>query len=379
MKANMTLEELAKEIMRREETKADYIAPTEKIGVHVAADPAVPEVVQEHETESAAVAEPKRDMHLQVNGRPLPLNDHAHGQLASRLGIPKRYYDRLKDNHPYLLAANVDGLFKREPAKFMVRTLDDSVRAILSDRFRPYDNGLALEALLPVVMERPEMEIKSQALTEKRLYIQAVDKSLATSVMVKGKECPIFSGFTFSNSEVGCGAFVLAEYTWTQWCSNGATWDKELSRNHVGSKLNPGTEGEVADYFEDDTIWADAQAMQLKLRDTLKHLLSAERHQARMVAITEATERPITKPLSEVIEVTAKRMTLSQKEGEGILMHLAAGGDLTAWGLHSAITRHAQDVPADRAHELERVSTGIIEMTRSQWNDTYQMAAPKAA
>jgi len=66
--------------------------------------------------------------------------------------------------------------------------------------------------------------------------------------------------------------------------------------------------------------------------------------------------------------VTARRFSLSADEGAGVLAHLIRGGDLTQWGLCSAITRHSQDLADyDRATELERIGGRLVELPRSDW------------
>ena len=65
------------------------------------------------------------------------INSIAHGQIASKLGIPKAYYDRMQAEAPELLADNANHWFENSDAKRMVRTLHQDARALLSDRFRP--------------------------------------------------------------------------------------------------------------------------------------------------------------------------------------------------------------------------------------------------
>jgi hypothetical protein len=69
-----------------------------------------------------------------------PLTEWAHGQLADKLGIPRRYYERMRDSGKLeLLAENVNAwLGERE--RRLIRILDGRIRAILSDRYRVMDN-----------------------------------------------------------------------------------------------------------------------------------------------------------------------------------------------------------------------------------------------
>lgn len=353
MKKGMNLEELAREIMRQREVRKDYLAPSEKIGVR------------------EFIGHKSRDIMLQVMGEPMLLTDHAHSQVANRLGIPKKYYDRLRQDHAPILAANVHGLMQREPKRFMVRTLDGQVRAVMSDRFRPLDNDLMLEAALPVLQQRPNLEITSMQLSERRLYLQVVDHQ------VEGEVKPgdvVRAGFTLSNSEVGAGAVSVEEMIWRLVCSNGLITANAMRRHHVGRKLGSSDEVE-ADFYQEETQEADARAFLLKLRDTIGHLLKREVFDERLNILRQSAGRKISAHLTDVVEVTSKKLSLSQEEGNGILQHLAQGGDFTQWGLTNAITRYAQDVETDRAYELEKAAAGIVEMTSEDWGRTYQMKA----
>ena len=72
--------------------------------------------------------------------------------------------------------------------------------------------------------------------------------------------------------------------------------------------------------------------------------------------------------LDQVVDITAKRFGLTEEEGAGILAHLIRGGDLSRWGLCSAVTRFTQDLGSyDRATDLERVGGKLIELPNAEW------------
>jgi len=89
----------------------------------------------------------------------------------------------------------------------------------------------------------------------------------------------------------------------------------------------------------------------------------------------EATEQKITGSLEKVVEVTAKKLSLSDTEQSGILRHLIEGRDLSAYGLMNAVTRVSQDVESyDRATELERLGPKVLELPQSQWKEIAEAA-----
>ena len=61
-------------------------------------------------------------------------------QLGAALGIPAKYYDKMKCEHPELLSFNVNAWFDKMQSKHMIRTLDGKARAFLSNRYRRIDN-----------------------------------------------------------------------------------------------------------------------------------------------------------------------------------------------------------------------------------------------
>ena len=148
MKSGKTLSELALELERQSETKKDYIASTEVLEMTDRG-----EITLEGDTRQE-----------------FAVTDHAHTQIAARLDIPAKYYSRMRDQAPELLAANVNEWFHQKPERRMVRTLDGSIRAFLSDRYRRLDNYDLASAVLPVLKEMGEgLKIVSTELTESKI------------------------------------------------------------------------------------------------------------------------------------------------------------------------------------------------------------------
>jgi hypothetical protein len=127
MKNGRTLSALAAELERQANSKKDYVADTRRLRMEP--------------------IDTGRVILQGVNGG-MMLKPTAHAQMAGTLGIPKPYYDRMLAEAPDLLSANVNRWLDRQPAKKLIRTLDNEVRAILSDSYRPLDNLDLAEAVL---------------------------------------------------------------------------------------------------------------------------------------------------------------------------------------------------------------------------------------
>ena len=145
MKQGRTLSELAAELERQHTFKRDFITDTRNLEL-------VPHLKSEESSE-AGISESLR-LKSDTNGTlEFSPTQTTHRQLGTFLGIPAKYYDRMRQDAPALLAHNVNHWFKTQPAERMVRTLDGKARAFLSNRYRRLDNFDLLHAVMPVLAE----------------------------------------------------------------------------------------------------------------------------------------------------------------------------------------------------------------------------------
>ena len=125
MKTGKTLVELAQEIQRQAGAKADYVAPVQALSV---------------------TANGRTTLDVEDHGQ-YDITTTTHRQISGHLGIPADYYDRLQVGtaelrdpyHPSrsLFESTVNALLQARPVgeRRMVRTLDGTARAFLSDRY----------------------------------------------------------------------------------------------------------------------------------------------------------------------------------------------------------------------------------------------------
>lgn len=352
MKQGKTLSALAAEIDRQSAAKRDFVAATRSLEMVVSDN--VPKLVV-----------PGVDA--------FAMNGHAHGQVAAHLDIPKRYYDRMVSGRPELLARNVNTWLQAEDTKTrrMVRTLDGGARAFLSDRYQPFDNDLVASAALETLQDvAPGMVIQSADLTPTKLYIKASFPSVQREVK---KGDIVESGVLISNSEVGAGAVDVAPFSTRLVCLNGMKHTAfGARRNHVGRVVS-GQDG--AEIFQSDTLRADVKAFLLRLRDVIRATVDPAQFASIVEQMAEAAGQKIEGDVVQVVEVTAKRLALSEGEKSGVLRHLIEGGDLSRWGLANAVTRAAADVEDyDRASELEALGGRVVEMPVASWREIAQAA-----
>lgn len=359
MKAGRTLQELAKEVTRQREAAKDYVASTQALAV----------TVKERVDEDGKGRE---EIHLSLGGNPptFPVNRLAHTQLADRLEIPRKYYDRLNEAAPALLSTNINHWFRAKPEQRMVRTLDGRVRAFLSDRYRPLDNVNLVEAVMPALMSFPDLRIESCEVTESRLYLKAVNPRVQGEVRVGDA---VQAGLVISNSEVGAGALSIHPMIYRLSCLNGAIMEDGALRKYHAGRSWGGDAGDGAhqinwDKLSDEARAAKDRATWLEVRDLAKAALDEAVFAGVLARAREAAGQPMVAGPTEVVAVAGNVYGWRDPEKLGVLTALIQGADLTRWGLANAVTAASQGVKDyDRATEMERQGGQILELSPASW------------
>ena len=323
------------------------------------------------------------------------MDEHFIRGISSFAGIPKRYVDQMFENdRSELLATNLndwlqnppngklrsadanklfrayDGDFKDALPRAIGRLEGDGAlprfRSLHSDKFRIFDYTHLLKHVYPVLKEIRdqvgELDIRSLALTEKRIYLKIffpqIEKEIAKGDIVR-------SGVVISNSEIGQGSIEVWPMILRLICLNGMTADEGGKRKkHLGRVT---AEGEIN--YADDTIAADNEALSLKLRDVVKTCADETQFAIRCASMTEAAEGETpSKPLKSV-ELVTDTFNLSEWESESVTEAYIAGQDYSKWGMLNAVTSVAnnEEVSYDRASHLEKVGGRILQLNRDQW------------
>lgn len=349
MKTGRTLVEMAQELERQKNAKRDFTAPTTHL-----------EVIPTN-----------KEVNLKVNGfGEFPINNVAHGQIAARVGIPQKYYDRMVTEAPELLARNVNHWFKAKDEGRMVRTLDGKARAFLSDRYRPLDNYDLGNMAFGTIGELGGLRIESAQLTDTRMYIKAVTERITAEI---SKGDVVQAGIVISNSEVGLGSVKVEPMVYRLVCTNGLIAnDHALRKYHVGR----GFEAEIAsELFTDATRNQTDKAFWMQVRDVIRNSFKQDVFDRIVNSMKISTTQEIVGDPIKVVEITQKRLGLMDSEKSSVLTHLIKGGDLSKWGLVNAVTRTAEDVESyDRATELERLGGVVLELPAKDWKEIAEAA-----
>ena len=349
MKFGRTLTELAVELDRQANAKRDYLLDTRNMKMDASDN-----------TEMISITNDKTGEVLMFG-----VNEIAHNQIGQNLGIPAKYYDKMRTENPELLAMNVNSWFEKDPKRRMVRTLDGVTRAFLSDRYRRIDNLEIASAVLPIIADMPDAKIESCEVTDQRMYIKVVNPRLTTEV-VPGDI--VQSGMLITNSEVGLGSMTIQPLVYRLVCKNGMVVNDAKTRKYHIGRGNEANEDFTL--YSDETLMADDRALLMKVQDTVRAVVDQARFDRVVSMMRQAKDaRIVTANIPAMVELAGTDFGYTKKEGEGILDYLIRGGDLSLYGFANATTRFAQDVGSyDRSTALESIGYSILGMTPGQWN-----------
>ncbi len=340
MKQGKTLQELGRELQRQRNNRQDFIADTRSLAMETTAYGST--------------------LNMMIDGKTYgyQVSDIAHQQIASRLNIPYRYYQKMQTETPELLDANVNTWLNKNSERRMIRVLDGKVRAFLSDRYRRLDNLELCAAVLPVIQEMKGANIESCEITPTCMYLKVVNKKLKAEVTVGDV---VQAGFVISNSEVGLGSMRVEPLIFRLACKNGLICkDATQKKYHVGRQVNV-SEDTAYELYSDETQAQDDKAFFMKVQDVVRSAVDETRFMLTVEKMRETKEVPLGKDPIKAVEVLADKFQLTENERGDVLRRLFMSGDNSRYGLINAVTSASKLAKTyDRATELEKIGGEIL-------------------
>ena len=334
-----SIENLYGELERQRKARKDLIADTRSLSVSTTNSSSIVSIVTSSDILNYKVS------------------DIAHRQIADRLGIPFKYYDRMRTEYPKLLDDNINGWLTHNPEKRMLRTLDGRLRAFLSSRYRRLDNLELVDHVLPVIAKMPECSIASCDITETHLYLKVINKMVKAQI-TEGDI--VQAGFVISNSEIGFGALKVEPLVYRLVCKNGM-----ISKDFAHKKYHTGRQVDITDnayeLYSDETLKADDKAYFMKVQDIVASAVDEAKFMLTVDKMRAAKSILIKDDPVDAVEVLGDKYLLNKSERKSVLQHFMMDGDFSRYGLVNAVTRTSQNVEDyNRATELERIGGMIL-------------------
>ena len=357
MKAGLTIEELAAEIMRQNGIKEDYFVNSPNIRMEAWDTDLFLRVMDDNMADRL---------------EPLEISENAHRQIGTRLSIPVKYYNRMLAEAPHLLTQNVNHWLTSNPEQRMLRVMNGKVRAFLSNRYLRIDNHEVSCAVLPIVGEIPNVNFVSNEITDNHLYIKLVNPNLQCELS-PGRT--VQAGLAVCNSETGLGTFSVSPLIYFPEFETGMIADTGTAkRTHSGPIYRAETNFLLR---PESFLMSEDNAFLEKIRKAVHDALDETLFAQLIERMRESIDARIdTSDVPGVVNHASSEFGITDTEQSGILHHLLDRNDLSLYGLANAVTRQSQDSESyERATDLEVIGYKMLTMPQSQWNRINQPAA----
>lgn len=370
-----TLHDLRDELHRQLETKVDFVADSRSL--------------------MASCGHGDGEIYVESMGPeagkwlpdPLPLTDDALAQIGARqpVPVPVKFIRRLAAEQPVIACQLITDLLHCTGKQHFIRTLDGSIRALLSNRYRVMDHLDAATAVLDTAREY-DAEILEATLTPRHMRIKLVRRDLwdridetrsegkgwypkglgsqtylsrvaARSVGdLPGGPESIHPCFTVENSETGHGGLSVRIGLLRAACFNLATVEDVARHVHLGATMDTGI-------YAGDTAEADGRAILLKVRDMIRAAFTEDvfRELIEKANLAAGVKIVHAKPaIEQIVQGTGITEDVRDEVFGHFLRDYSSAEGGNAWGLAQAIGRAAQDANADTANELETIAGRVI-------------------
>ena len=366
---NHTLESLLETVRDQSARKADYIAQTDSLQVRT--------VERETGNETQVILEADGGEPTKV----LTANGVAFDQMTTKAGLDVRTGRRLQQSYPDVLDHALNRIHQQESRSAMLRTFDDSLslnggtlRAVVSDKFKTFDNPDLLEAVLPTLIESDaEWQIVNAQITDRRLYARF--KSLAITGEGSAVGDLMAQGVVVGNSETGHGSVSVAQVVWTLACLNGM---QTANKNRTAHLTSSRSDGDTWAMLTDESKRLDNSALSSKLRDITAAYASREMFESVLEQFRVAAADVVTNGMAAAQPAVAALGTilkLSKAESSSVLDGLMrtiqqpgyAGQPLSRATMVNAVTAAAHGADADSVSDWQSLGGKVLDLPANQW------------
>ena len=293
-----------------------------------------------------------------------PMHKHALNQAAERAGIPETFINRMLQR-PYggaLIVENFNTIFGAEdPGRFLVRSVKDEVRGVLSDTYKRLDSRPILEAFAAAAKRFGAVPFEGVG-GDLRFALKMVMPEVQMVKGEKGHLEAVAFGMQLSNSDFGCGALSLQSFLLRTWCTNTATREDALRRVHLGKRLAEDIT------YSDKTYELDTQTMVSAVGDHVNNVLAPAKVEEMLKLVETALSTSVDpkKFFERDGELAKLKLTKGEIEkareafNNGGVEELPPGNNL--YRMSNALSWIAQQAEdAERRLELERAAGQLLD------------------
>ena len=312
-------------------------------------------------------------------------NSVAFDQMVTKAGIDVRTGRRLQSQYPDVLDHALNRLHQQEPRKAMLRCFEGNgsgvLRAVVSDKFKTFDNPDLLEAAIPVLMDsEAQWQVVSADITDKRLYARF--KSLAITGEGAAVGDAMAQGVSISNSETGHGSVSIAQIVWTLACLNGM---QTANKNRTAHLTSSRADGDTWALLTDESKRLDNRALSSKVADVTAAYSSREMFETVLEQFKKASGDIVEGGMAAAqpaVETLGGILKLSKAETSSVLDGLMQtiqqdgyrGNPLSRATLVNAVTAAAHSADADSVNDWQALGGKVLDLPHNQWQSVAQVA-----
>ena len=312
-------------------------------------------------------------------------NSVAFDQMVTKAGIDVRTGRRLQSQYPDVLDHALNRIHQQEPRKAMLRCVEGNgsgvLRAVVSDKFKTFDNPDLLEAAIPVLMDsEAQWQVVSADITDKRLYARF--KSLAITGEGAAVGDAMAQGVSISNSETGHGSVSIAQIVWTLACLNGM---QTANKNRTAHLTSSRADGDTWALLTDESKRLDNRALSSKVADVTAAYSSREMFETVLEQFKKASGDIVEGGMAAAqpaVETLGGILKLSKAETSSVLDGLMQtiqqdgyrGNPLSRATLVNAVTAAAHSADADSVNDWQALGGKVLDLPHNQWQSVAQVA-----
>jgi hypothetical protein len=205
-----------------------------------------------------------------------------------------------------LAAQSLNEAFSRNGSRHLIRSVDGVARGVVSDKFKRIDARPIVDAAL-AAFQAVGLQPYDGRWLETKLEIQAIVPQLF-------RPAPgeiIAFGLSLRTSDYGDGAFDVRAFMLRPACANGMIGTSELRAIHSGKRLSEDLQ------LSQRTYDLDTKTMASATDDVVRHALSPEKIETRLLGMRAAYEREVDPARAQA----ALRKAMTKEETDSVIAH----------------------------------------------------------
>jgi len=292
------------------------------------------------------------------------MHPHATYQLATRMDIPGGWAKNMadgadwqKDSIADVLTTHLAHTKKRD--RFLVRSVGDQVRGVLSDRYRRLSSPIIANHFGEACLDVGAVPFKA-TMNDLRWSVSAM---LPTPIEVKttahGVEY-VAASVRLANSDYGMGRLDMAFQILRLICINGMIGDSVMREIHLGGRLPENIR------VSEETYQKDSETQALLVRDAVAGLLTEKTIRDKVEKVEAAASNEV--DAEETVKGLVRAKRIGKTEAQKVTAALVnrngidvPAGPVTSWSVAQALSWVAHEAPNGRSEELEKEAAKIIE------------------